>query len=571
MRQRLIGWIILCGLLVLSVGNLAAQFGVRIVVVNEFANIRTIPAIGAPVIDSVPAGTDFTAITGRSGDNQWVRLHYAGTEGWINLVPVVILEGSIANLPVADPRTIPFGGFEAPRSGRTEFVGSVDAAATDGLRVRAGPSTAYPTLANINFNQAFTITGRNYANTWYQVNFENTLGWVSANFVRIISGDVGAVPLNGIIADEPPRSTESLDDYLATLRFMRDRVNIAQQSLDRIRASWTDSAITGRASCQPYPPRPTDFNIAVPLLAANFNTLNPLVEDFNDAMFNIRKAIDLFIEVCNQPGTGNPVGQATVQGALGVVNLADQQLGSLRQRLNDLIPDLTIGENECLLAYNLQAEVLPFIQYNTVYLDGFTRRVNARGYCINGLENQILNIQGISVPPAELELFIAFSPLDDPTNFLTVNRSFPGQKLEIGPIVLDRTTTYLLIIADLGGTNPDGTARSAIGDFAFAVFDRTFGGTEQLEYDEETNSVVLITPETPTDNTDTVGGVGGNTGGTTAPVACPGLDFNCFQLFSCDEARACYEAGNLSLDSDGNNIPCDEPQYAGLDVSCAGQ
>ncbi|MEO0597268.1 MAG: hypothetical protein AAF126_14255, partial [Chloroflexota bacterium] len=39
---------------------------------------------------------------------------------------------------------------------------------------------------------------------------------------------------------------------------------------------------------------------------------------------------------------------------------------------------------------------------------------------------------------------------------------------------------------------------------------------------------------------------------------CPGLSFSCAQLFSCEEARACLGAGNTSLDTNADNIPCNE-------------
>lgn len=50
-------------------------------------------------------------------------------------------------------------------------------------------------------------------------------------------------------------------------------------------------------------------------------------------------------------------------------------------------------------------------------------------------------------------------------------------------------------------------------------------------------------------------------GGSCSPGAavCPNLTFSCAQLFSCAEACACLQGGNLTLDSNGDNIPCNEP------------
>lgn len=549
--MRIVRWVVgICALVLLAIGTASAQGGIRAVVVNEFQNVRVSPAIGATVIDTVNAGFVFETFTGRSGDGQWLRVEHQCSEGWVHIVPLVVLQGDPNSLPVADPRSIPFGGFDAPRAGFSPQQGSVSAAATDGLRVRAGPSRAYPTLANINFNQAFTITGRNNCGTWYQVNFENTLGWVSSAFVRIIGGDVTVVPVGGIVAESAPVSGEAREDYLATLRLMLDRLNIAQQSLDSIRASWTDAALSGRAVCQEYPPRPSAFQIATPLLAAFFDPLNSLVNDFNDAMFNTRQVVDLFIEVCNQPGTANPVGQATVQGALDIINLAEQQYASLRQRLLELIPSLEAGPNECLLTYNRKSEVIPRINLNTIYLDSFTRRTIARGYCFDALEFQVLDIQTLPIPPSELEIFVSLSPMDDPANFLLVARSPAGLRQIVGPVVLPRTATYLVLMADLGST--EGDNRLPFGDYAFKVSDLTFDPTASqiIAWDDATNSVILeqsAAAQFQQQQTTT----------STVPVVCPSLAFTCDNFFTCDEARACYNAGNFSLDADGDGLPCE--------------
>ncbi len=56
MRKYLIGWMFVVAFIVLGIGGSSAQSGIRVVVINEFLNIRVTPAIGAPVIDSVEAG-----------------------------------------------------------------------------------------------------------------------------------------------------------------------------------------------------------------------------------------------------------------------------------------------------------------------------------------------------------------------------------------------------------------------------------------------------------------------------------------------------------------------------------
>ena len=56
MRQRLNQILMLLGGLLLLTGAIIAQNNVRVLVINEFVNVRVLPAIGSEVIDSVPAG-----------------------------------------------------------------------------------------------------------------------------------------------------------------------------------------------------------------------------------------------------------------------------------------------------------------------------------------------------------------------------------------------------------------------------------------------------------------------------------------------------------------------------------
>ncbi len=180
--RRTFMWFI--ALLWLAIGSVSAQSGPEILVNRDNVNVRLYPAIGAEVLGFVQAGWRAPA-TGRSGDGQWIRIDFNGEEGWVGF-PVINLFGDMNALPVADPRSIPFGGFESPRSGSTSatspVTGKLD---TSGLRVRAGPSRAYPVLANAPRYTIFPLLGRTRNNSWLQVNFEGTLGWVTTPWVTI--------------------------------------------------------------------------------------------------------------------------------------------------------------------------------------------------------------------------------------------------------------------------------------------------------------------------------------------------------------------------------------------------
>src|SRR5690348_6503177 len=151
MRKTAFRLITLLVILCLTLGTVYAQqlpqTSITILVNRDGVNVRVAPALGADVLGFVQAGWTAPA-NGRSPDNQWVRIDFNGQEGWIGLA-VINVFGDLNSLPVADPRTIPYGGFESPRSGSSSATSGISGKlALSGLRLRAGPGTAYPVLAN---------------------------------------------------------------------------------------------------------------------------------------------------------------------------------------------------------------------------------------------------------------------------------------------------------------------------------------------------------------------------------------------------------------------------------------
>ncbi|HEX2623284.1 MAG TPA: SH3 domain-containing protein, partial [Phototrophicaceae bacterium] len=535
-----------------------AQSGVRAVVVNDSANVRIAPAFGAEVIANVTAGYVFEIVTGRSGDSQWLRVEFNGDEGWVHVAPLTILSGDVASLPVGDPRSIPYGGFEAPRSGSSSATSPNQAKVTNGLRVRAGPGQGYPTLANMFAGTIVPVFGRTLSNQWVQVNYNGTLGWVSTSFLEFLNGfAITSLPIDGIIAEAAPIVGKTSDDYFDTLRLMLARLDLAQPSLDNIRAKWTDAALNGRATCRDYPARPSDISIAVPTLAAYNNILDPLLHDFNDAMFNIRRAIDLFIEVCNQPGLGNPVGSATVSGALDAVNVADSQFASLRARLKDLIPpDHVLGPDECLFTWRTSQEVLKVISLNQIVRHTFTPQDTTVGYCIDLPAGVSLSFQSLVLKGSNPAPLIVVTPFDNPTNFLVstvADAEIPN--MIVAPILVSQGGRYLLILS--------ATQEASLvnGEIAFVISIVPASGQVGVLVYDPINDVVFLAVTGTFAPTLTPDPFAPTATGSTAQsqgqaVSCPSMAFVCSQFFSCDEARACLALGNTSLDPDGDGVPC---------------
>ncbi len=496
---------------------------VTIVVDRDGVNVRSIPAIGAPVLVTVNAGYS-TNIIGRSGDGQWVEVKIAGQIGWIGTAVLAIVNGDINSAPVNDPLTIPYGGWENPRAGLTSvtsaYTGKLD---NSGLRVRSGPGSAFVVLANAPRYTIFSLLGRTDDNMWVQVNYNGTLGWVAAEFVDFQQGlgVFNALPIDGIVADALPVSSAGADSYTDTLKLMQARIDLAQPSLDSIRSTWTTIALGNRAACANFPARPTDLSIPNPVLAASYPVLFPLDTDFNTAMASLRQAIDLFITICGQPQPPNGfVGQPVVQNALDAINQTDALFASLRQRLAALLPaeGPINNDTECLFSFQNRSQIVPRLKINEAQIAHITKHDFVLGFCFDAGAGQSLGLQVLKIN-GNAEPRITVSAFGDATNFLGTGdlTGKAGATTSISPILITQTDRYLAIMADLDGA-PSGDLQ---GDFALLLTDVTAtggAGGPTLALDAAGNVIINqtgITPATP--------GVAGLTPGVSLPgVGTPG-------------------------------------------------
>lgn len=539
--------------------------GVNVVVNRDGVNVRLLPAIGAEVLGFVNGGTLFENVEARSPDNEWLRVNFVGQQAWLGVAVVTVLSGDIMALPVADPRTIPYGGFENPRAGLTSVVSQYIGRLTQsGLRLRAGPSRGYPVLANAPRFAELRLLGRTADTTWIQVNWEGTLGWVLAQFITELPEPglalYDSLPIDGIVADGLPFSDPTHDSYMDTLRLMRDRIELAQPSLDDIRARWTSITLGERAQCGNYPARPSDYNIPNPVLAPFYDVLNPLQLDFNAGMEYVRQAIDLLIESCQfaQPPEGL-VGEGGAAVALQAVNEADALFSRLRARLNELIPpDRVPTAEECLFTYQNQSEIVPRLRPGVVLFGRLRARDLVAGFCFDAGIGASYRVEMVKINGNILPL-MSVSSFNNPTNFLGVGRIGQGSNYTaITPILIPETAQYIVIVSDLTDTD-----RGAVeGEFAVYLTDITTAAAGFLPpgiaVDPNTGQVILnpspLNPAVPTGFFSTPGG---------GAATCPNITFTCAQLLTCGEAAACLLAGNLSLDSDADGIACEENLCAG--------
>lgn len=539
--------------------------GVNVVVNRDGVNVRLLPAIGAEVVGFVNAGTVFENVEARSPDNEWVRVNFVGQQAWVGVPVLTVLAGDITTLPVADPRTIPYGGFENPRAGLTSQISQwIGRLAQSGLRLRAGPSQGYPVLANAPRYAELRLLGRTADNLWTQVNWEGTLGWVASQFLELPEPGLAlydSLPIDGIVADALPISEPTHDSYMDTLKLMRDRLELAQPSLDDIRARWTTIALGERTQCGNYPARPSDYNIPNTVLAPFYDTLNPLITDFNAAMEYLRQAIDLLIESCQfaQPPEGL-VGEGGAAVALQAINEADALFSSLRARLNELIPDdRTPTEEECLFTYQNRSEIVPRLRPSVVQFGRLNARNIVTGFCFDATIGANYRVEIVRSSGNILPM-VSVSSFNNPTNFLGVGRigSQGETYTAVTPILIPETGQYIVIVSDLADTASRGAPE---GEFAILLTD--LSGSSGLlppgmALDPNTGQVIInpspFNPVVPT-------AIFSTPDPNAPPVFvanCPNVTYTCSQLLSCGEAQACLAAGNTSLDPDADGVPCEE-------------
>ncbi|MCL4835479.1 MAG: SH3 domain-containing protein [Caldilineaceae bacterium] len=70
------------------------------------------------------------------------------------------------------------------------------------MNVRSGPGTNYGIVGSANAGQRFTVTGKNGAGDWWQINFNGQTGWV---FGQLVTGEnTGGVQVAANIPAPPP-------------------------------------------------------------------------------------------------------------------------------------------------------------------------------------------------------------------------------------------------------------------------------------------------------------------------------------------------------------------------------
>jgi uncharacterized protein YgiM (DUF1202 family) len=147
---------------------------------------RSEPYFGAPVVGRLLRGQTY-AVIGRDQDARWFLLQLSGFQGWV-WGYYLFVNGNEFNAPVVGPFTT---------SGSPANTTGVVIQTTSGLRLRAAPTTDSEQIGRIPWGEILPVIGRTASNGWVQVEFRNTIGWVSSGFFEFVEGDLNTVPVTG--------------------------------------------------------------------------------------------------------------------------------------------------------------------------------------------------------------------------------------------------------------------------------------------------------------------------------------------------------------------------------------
>ncbi|MBE2267322.1 MAG: SH3 domain-containing protein [Anaerolinea sp.] len=178
-------------------------------------NVRTGPGTRYEIAGQIASGAVVT-VTGRSdAESNWLRIDFAGGEGWVAFFTVT-LDGSAELLPIVEAHLSAAAAPFDPDQGSTPALrasSEVYATAFRRVNVRSGPATSYERVGSLDPGDTVDITGRTADQEWLLIDYQGTPGWV-AYFVVSVTGELDAVT---IVATTPQIADLEADLAAATV------------------------------------------------------------------------------------------------------------------------------------------------------------------------------------------------------------------------------------------------------------------------------------------------------------------------------------------------------------------
>jgi hypothetical protein len=133
----------------------------------------------------------------RTPDATWVAIFLSSND--LLWIPAGTISVDLSQLAVP-PTHIDRSSLDAATTGITASAAAAPTGITgrvtiNGLRLRSAPNYVSPTITSLPLGTEVAVLGRNAARTFVKVNCNGTVGWLSAYYVRLSAGGVGALPV----------------------------------------------------------------------------------------------------------------------------------------------------------------------------------------------------------------------------------------------------------------------------------------------------------------------------------------------------------------------------------------
>jgi uncharacterized protein YraI len=166
--------------------NQGGNTGTTATITTARLNVRNAPNTGGTILVKVNQGETYPVV-GANADKSWWQINVNGTVGWVFGRYVSIAGNSNVAVTSNTPVVV------APAA--TGYT----VTALDAVKIRNAPSTRGSTvLSKLPIGGLAQVVGRNANSSWWQVEYQGVVGWVSARYAQLQpNATLANIPVTG--------------------------------------------------------------------------------------------------------------------------------------------------------------------------------------------------------------------------------------------------------------------------------------------------------------------------------------------------------------------------------------
>ncbi|RMF80231.1 MAG: hypothetical protein D6737_08720 [Chloroflexi bacterium] len=159
--------------------------GPRAIVMVERLNVRNTPDIETGVILRTVNQGEVYPVIGRTSDSSWWQINTGDVIGWV--FGALVNTRDVMNVPVTSGVSV-----------GQPVTSGVEVVALNDVNIRRGPGIEFDSFAILPEGEMAQVVGRNTTLDWWQIRYNNRIGWVFGSFVSLEGGaDLSRIPVTG--------------------------------------------------------------------------------------------------------------------------------------------------------------------------------------------------------------------------------------------------------------------------------------------------------------------------------------------------------------------------------------